>query len=130
MKIIQNGTGEYCEKLKQITKDLSDFGFNDIMPIPLVIDRLNRNELIIIENESAYVLGYVFNDGLVRTFFIFWCKGEQIQACHLDFFEFCKTQLHCKKISLRSNSKSHNRLYERILRSYNLHKSYLFSIDI
>ena len=130
MKIIQNGTTEYYKLLEQINKDLFDFGFDSIMPIPLVIDKLNRNELIIIKNDSAYVLGYAYNDGVVRTFFIFWCKGKQVQSLHLDFFAFCKNQLHCKKISLRSNSKSHNRLYERILRSYNLHKSYLFSIDI
>ena len=130
MKIIQNGTTEYYKLLEQINKDLFDFGFDSIMPIPLVIDKLNRNELIIIKNDSAYVLGYAYNDGVVRTFFIFWCKGKQIQSSLFDFIVFCRDNLHCKKISLRSNSKPHNRLYTKMLCSYNLHKSYLFSIDI
>lgn len=130
MKIIHPNTAELFNRLDGIRKDLTDFGFDSLMPIPLVIDRIIRGELILVASEHSYILGQSYVDGLDKTFFIFWCDGKK---AHLDIptlMLFLKTNFQCKKVVFRSNSEAHNKLYNRLFRAYNPHKSCIFSMDV
>mgnify|MGYP003462695756 FL=1 len=131
MRVLQHNSVEFVQQLDKIQSDLEDFGFDSIMPIPLVLDKLNRNEMIIIQSDTDnYVIGYTGVVGVTRVFHFFWCAGKAVIEEFESVCQLIKNGTNSKKITFVANSEIHNRLYDRMLRAYNPYKTYHFSIDI
>jgi len=97
----------------------------------IIIDKVLRNEYVIFSvNDELRVVGFVFNSGIVRTFFIYWLHGVNIEGNLAEMLEYTKTQLSCASVELQSVTPAHHRLYRKLFKPYTTRESLLFRIAL
>lgn len=102
--------------------------FIDFYP-ELIIDKILRNEYVLFSiNDQLRVIGFVFNNGVTRTFFIYWLDGKNIEANLTEMIDYVHHDLVCSAIELHSNTPAHHRLYRKLFKPYTTRESLLFRV--
>lgn len=95
----------------------------------LIIDKILRNEYVLFSiNDQLRVIGFVFNNGVTRTFFIYWLDGKNIEANLTEMIDYVHHDLVCSAIELHSNTPAHHRLYRKLFKPYTTRESLLFRV--
>ena len=97
----------------------------------LIIDKILRNEYAVFSvNNELTVVGFVYNSGVDRVFFVFWTDGFNLAGNIQDMLDYARDHLSCVSGELKSNTPAHHRLYRRVLRSYKVQESLLFRVAL
>jgi Lhr-like helicase len=100
-------------------------------PVDLIINQIIRGEYVVFNvNNEVQIVGFTYNNGNVRTFFIYFCVGRNVKDNLLEMLAYCKENLGHSEVEFMAQTEKHVRLYESILRRYKTRKSYNFNLTL
>ena len=131
IELLQPNTPNQLSWLEPLTQRLYQYADLFTVHPDLIIDKILRNEYAVFSvNNELTVIGFVYNSGVDRIFFIYWIDGLNINKNLQEMMDYAVNNLSCVSAELKSNTPAHHRLYRRVLWSYKVQESLLFRVAL
>jgi len=131
IELLQPNTPNQSSWLEPLKQRLHRYAHLFTVHTDLIVDKILRNEYAVFSvNGELTVIGFVYNSGVDRIFFIYWIDGLNINKNLQEMMDYAVNNLSCVSAELKSNTPAHHRLYRRILQSYKVQESLLFRVAL
>ena len=131
IELLQPNTPNQSSWLEPLKQRLHRYAHLFTIHTDLIVDKILRNEYAVFSvNDELTVIGFVYNSGVDRIFFIYWIDGLNINKNIQEMMDYAVNNLSCVSAELKSNTSAHHRLYRRILQSYKVQESLLFRVAL
>lgn len=131
IEILQPNQPTTHKWLNPLTEKLNQHNERFGKPVDLIVNQIIRGEYVVFNvNNELQVVGFTYNNGNVRTFFIFFCVGRNVKNNLLEMLTYCKENLGHAAVDFMADTSKHVRFYESILKQYKMQKSYSFNLTL